>query len=112
MKKNSLTQVPFDATTNNMLEYVWNVYNMYEDPRYVWKPNEPFRTEMHIVTYERGRSAARMILEDAATGIHYPMFLSDFVAMTQAGRIKYGSVSGQWIAVKKGSNYGIQMVSE
>ena len=101
----AVDKIPFDEK-GNMLEYVG-----YGDP-HEWRDNKPFHTEMQVIGYERGRSAVRVILEDAATGSRYPMFISDFVAAAMLGRIKYGVIGGQWVGGKKGQNYGLKMVSE
>lgn len=103
--KTKVTELPFDKQ-GNMLHYPM-IYALGE-----YRPNEEFHADFLIDTYERGQSAARIILEDCATQARYPMFLSDFVAMTQMNRIKYGEVSGVWIGTKKGMNYGIKMVAE
>jgi len=100
----AVVKIPFDEK-GNMREYVG-----YDDA--VWRDNDPFNTEMLVVGYERGRSAVRVILQDAATGAKYPMFISDFVNLAQNARIKYGEVTATWVGCKKGQNYGIRALPE
>ena len=98
----AIDKIPFDEK-GNMLEYVG-----YGDTE--WRDNVPFSTEMLVIDYERGRSAVRVILQDAASGSKYPMFISDFVDLAIKGRISEGEVNGTWVGCKKGQNYGIKAV--
>ncbi|MDR6794341.1 hypothetical protein J2X12_002922 [Pseudarthrobacter oxydans] len=101
----AIDKIPFDKN-GDMLEYIG-----YGDPD-EWRDNKPFVTEMLVSGYERGRSAVRVILQDAATGSRYPMFISDFVDAATKGRIIYGVINGKWLGGKKGSNYGLKLVGE
>lgn len=65
----------------------------------------PFEATLRVVSYERGRSAMRFILQDVVTGIKYPMFLSDVFQYLEGAEIQR-----LWRPVKKGSDYGIQAV--
>lgn len=72
-----------------------------------WFDLEPFESELEIVDYERGRSAARFIAKDAESGIRYPVFLTDMMALIP--HIVNGKVRGTWEAKKRGANYGIRL---
>lgn len=118
-KKNSLLEAPYGVRAYHvgedengvwqwekrsaLLEYVggWE-----KDVR--WKPNKPFRATMHLLSYERGRSAARFMWEDM-DGTQYPMFMSGMLDLVQHGETQHGYVYDEkWIVVKRGSNYGIE----
>ena len=101
----AIDKIPFDKN-GNMLEYVG-----YGDPE-EWRDNREFPATLRVETYERGRSAVRVIMADCATGARYPMFISDFVDMAKSTRIKYGEVGGRWIGGKKGSNFGLRLAGE
>lgn len=91
----------------DMLSYAGNYYTAIE-----WRENIPFQAKMKIIRYERGRSAARFILEDTE-GHTYPMFLSNMVEiLTSVGVEPGGYISGMWQGVKKGANYGLQLIPE
>ena len=101
----AVDKIPFDKD-GNMLEYP----GYYGDT--AWIDNEPFDCQLNVVGFERGRSAARVVLQCDTTGAKYPMFLSSFVEMTQQATVQHGSVVGRWIGCKKGQNYGIKLVVE
>ena len=74
-----------------------------------WRPNEPFEATLTIRRLERGRSAARFWFEDETNKIYYPFFGQTLVDMLSVSEMKNGKVTGTWIVVKKGSNYGIEL---
>lgn len=76
----------------------------------VWRENVPFKDTLQIVEIERGRSAARFVWE-AADGRRFPMFMTDMLATARHGIGPTGLVSSEWVAVKKGQNYGIALAS-
>ncbi|MGX1809703.1 hypothetical protein ACWIGI_28615 [Nocardia sp. NPDC055321] len=41
----------------------------------------PFNACLRIIGTERGRSAARFVAEDTATGVQYPMFMTEMLAI-------------------------------
>ena len=107
-KRNSLKEAPYSASTGHLLE--WASRN--PGSGVTWKPNVPFGVkEMLVVGMERGRSAARFILEDVDTGTRYPMFMSSMVdLLSSAEHISWGVIWREnWIVVKKGTNYGIEV---
>lgn len=79
------------------------------DDRIDWRPNDPFQATLTIRRLERGRSAARFWFEDEANKTYYPFFGQTLVDMLSVSDMKHGKVSGTWIVVKKGSNYGIEL---
>lgn len=106
-KTNSLKVAPYYKNTGHLAEWAAS----YSEHLYDWQPNEPFEVNrMDIVSMERGQSAARFILEDMSTGIRYPMFMSSMLALVKGASILFGEVwDAQWIVVKKGANYGIEL---
>lgn len=73
-----------------------------------WRPNEPFEATLTIRALERGRSAARFWFEDEENKVYYPFFGQTLVDMLSVSDMSKGKVTGTWIVVKKGSNYGIE----
>lgn len=112
-KKNSLKEVPFEESWryegNDKISQGWHMtsyptgYKMTD-----WRPNEPFETTLKLVGQSRGRSSALFKWEDVKTGTQYPMFMSSLGDLVQNSMINFGQVAGKWVAVKKGSNYGIE----
>jgi hypothetical protein len=100
-KKNGLKLAPYDQRGNLMgyaSEYMDNID---------WQENKPFWELFTLVDVERGRSAAKFILEDGQ-GHQYPMFLSSALLMMQKCNIIEGAVSANWMVVKRGSNFGLE----
>lgn len=107
-RKNSLLTAPYDAN-GNLREYTG--YGSTE-----WRPNEPFAATFFYKTWERGRSAVRIVWEDV-NGITYPMFMKDMDALLTGGHLSTDEaleggtvVHGEWWVVKRGANYGIALV--
>ncbi|WP_051165357.1 hypothetical protein [Nocardia testacea] len=96
--------VPYCTRSGNMLAY--------PDPGSEMRTNAPFTATLRIVDYIRGRSAARFVLEDKATGLTFPMFLTDMLNVLQHASIEKGVVSGRWIGCKRGQNYGLRLESQ
>lgn len=108
-KKNSLKEVPFATRTwptghRTLLEYVGGWEKDVE-----WLPNTPFTATLRIDRLERGRSAARFWFVDQETGTLYPFFGQGLVDMLSKVTMVEGMVTGTWIAVKRGANYGIEL---
>lgn len=74
-----------------------------------WKKNFIFSARLRVAGTERGRSAARFILEDD-DGHRYPMFMTDMLALTERGISPGGYSEGEWTFCKRGQNYGITPV--
>jgi len=100
-KKTGDYQIPYDMD-GNLQEYPGRDVE--------WRDNEPFHASLQTTGYERGRSAVRVILTDDVTGAKYPMFISDYVDLVTSRTLIKGRVFGEWIGVKKGSNYGLKAV--
>ncbi len=77
-----------------------------------WKDPEEFVDTFEIVSYSRGRSAANFDLKSTIIGMECHMFMSNMIDLIHATTIKKGIVSGRWIFVKKGTNYGIKYLGE
>lgn len=116
-KKNSLKEVPYATRARwsagvgteyqTMLEYVggW-------EKDVAWLPNEPFTATLKLDRLERGRSAARFWFIDQRYGVHYPFFGQGLVDMLSQVTLVNGVVTGTWIAVKRGANYGVELYVE
>lgn len=76
-----------------------------------WRPNEPFSDTLTLDRLERGRSAARFWFV-GSDGTHYPFFGQGFVDALKRTTSTSGAVHGTFIAVKRGANYGLELVSE
>lgn len=74
-----------------------------------WRPNSPFEATLRIVGTERGQSAARFIAENTETGVRYPVFMTELLAIAQNAVIDHGVVAGRWIGCKRGANYGLRL---
>jgi len=118
-KKNSLELVPYGVRGNwnpaigeyenyrSLLEYVGGWEKGVE-----WRDNKPFIATLKINNLERGRSAARFWFVDQDTGTHYPFFGQGLVDMLSKVSLRHGVVTGKWIAVKRGANYGIELYED
>lgn len=102
-KKSTIEEVPFDKSG-------LQVYPNERAEGFCWLPNDSFVSLLDIVYTERGQSAARFVLENAATGLKYRMFLTDMLDLARNATIMKGAVSARWGFVKRGANYGIKLV--
>lgn len=120
-KKNNLKLVPYETSrpwVQGVPREEWpEVTKLAEyavsdgSPRYDWRPNEPFTATLTLDRLERGRSAARFWFVDEA-GTRYPVFGQGLVDMLTQVTLDHGTVRGRWIAVKRGANYGIELLEE
>lgn len=76
-----------------------------------WKEvSEPIELTLKFKDYGRGRSSVVLYFEDVnREGAVYPMFISDFSNAFAIG-ILHPITHGSWLVVKKGANYGIQVL--
>ena len=75
-----------------------------------WIDIPKFPAIMQITGMERGRSAARFTLKDVESGAVFPMFMTDMLALLQAGTINFGFTTVlNWEVCKRGENYGLRM---
>lgn len=112
-KKNSLQEVPFEQRWrydgNERVDLGWHMAS-YPMGNVEWRPNTPFDATLRLVGNSRGRSSSVFTWVDIVTGTEYPMFNSGLVELIQSSEIRYGKLRGTWIAVKRGANYGIELV--
>jgi len=78
---------------------------------FTWHEAEPFTCTLTLDGARRGRSAAYFMWRDPATGRTFPMFLHSVEELIKAADIIRGTVTGTWLPVKRGQNYGIKLVS-
>lgn len=76
-------------------------------PQIQWRDNDPFTDTLVLVSMERGRSAARFIWLNEACTIRYPMFPMDLLDVAILCGITNARVTGEWIVMKRGANFGI-----
>jgi hypothetical protein len=115
-KANNLKEAPYGKRCGydedgNRVDLGWELLEYVDgwERELQWQRNEPFRANLALLGFERGRSAARFIWEDWETGTRYPMFMSGMLDLLQTADVLQGCVSNQdWIVVKRGSNYGIE----
>lgn len=117
-KKNNLKLVPYETTrpwVQGVPREEWPEvtklaeYAGFGESRYDWRPNDPFEATLTLDHLERGRSAARFWFVDEE-GTRYPVFGQGLVDMLAQVTLDHGTVRGRWIAVKRGANYGIELV--
>jgi len=128
-KRNSLTVVPFEPNTSydyptrtrqitpgwRVMEYTsgkagTQVHANYSSSILIdWRPNLPFKATLKLKRMETGRSAVRFWWHDESTDTDYPMFGDAIVNTLTAKDSTGGKVTGEWIVVKKGANYGIEL---
>ncbi len=72
-----------------------------------WRDNAPFVATLTYVGYSRGRSAAYFDFKDH-NGKIVIVFLKDFEAMIP--HLVKGSVTGSFKFIKRGQNYGCQLI--
>lgn len=74
-----------------------------------WRPNEPFTATIRLHSLERGRSATRFWYVDETNKVMYPFFGDTVVETLKELDSFKGEITGTWIVVRKGSNYGIEL---
>jgi len=98
-----------DFQAGSLLEYsdlLWN------DADQEWRDvGKSLQLELTYKTYQRGRNSVHFIWEEKTTGATFPMFLTDVNSMIQAGNFSQ-TVKGYWVVVKRGSNFGIQLLEK
>lgn len=70
--------------------------------------NHIFTATLKIGVMSRGRSSAKLHFVDKDTLLEYEMFLTDIEDMLKNATIQNGEVSGLFVFVKRGKNYGIK----
>jgi len=102
MKKKNY-KVPYDDK-GNLLSYepLWGSAE-FKDPT-VWEDT------LVIENYERGRSSAIFIACSLDTQKRYPIFMSNFIEMIPL--MVNGVITGKFSEVKKGANFGIEIIRE
>lgn len=77
-----------------------------------WRDNYVFHATLTVTGTTRGRSAARINLQDEE-GRKYEMFLTDVVdLLINAPTVAYGMIEADWTFSKRGSNYGIKVATK
>lgn len=100
-------QIPYDSA-GNQLHYpeVWT-WTDGKRGEVVWRDNNPFKTTLSYDSYSRGRSAAYFDFKDP-NGKTVVVFMKDFEAMVP--HMSKGAVTGTFKFIKRGMNYGCQLV--
>lgn len=97
-------EIPYTAD-GHLLD--WPGYNRNVD----WRENKPFEATMTLTGYGRGHSSATFNWEDEQ-GHRYSMFMKDTEELIMRSTLDKGILKGTWRGVKRGTNYGIQLVRE
>lgn len=84
--------------------------NYVEVDAIVWKENYEFIDTLVLDGYSRGRSAANFNLKSKSDGKNYNLFMKDTLHLIQNATVYKGEIHAKWTFVKRGSNYGIQLV--
>lgn len=97
-------KIPFDEQGNQM-DYpaIWST-------NIDWRDNHEFSDGLVFESSGRGRSSVTFILRRISDGKKVTMFLKDFTAMIP--QMVNGVASGKFTFVKRGQNYGCQMVGK
>lgn len=122
MKKNSLEIAPYrdvyywkrNEAGEEVREFRYRElksYVGYQSKDDEWVPNEPFHAILTLQGSARGRSSATFNWVDS-DGTRYPMFMASMTYLLENSDVFHGSVEGQWIVVKKGTNYGLELYLE
>lgn len=99
---------PIPFSEGNLLSYTNEALQRYYNTTIEWRENTPFEATLTYSHFERGRSAAHLVFEDEQ-GHRYPMFLQQFDEIMAAGGFYGTQIHGEWVGVKRGENYGIQL---
>lgn len=105
-------KIPFDQYGNPVPFYNGVTRGPYAnlDSDYIWKDNAPFRATLEFKGFQRGRSAAHAIYakrdDESWQAV---MFLTDFTEVVDRG-LAPKHLSGRFVHVKRGSNYGIKLL--
>lgn len=95
-------QIPFDEAGNQMsYPESWREIE--------WRENSPFIDTLTYKGYSRGRSAANIEFE-RSDGASVSFFMVDFHHI--APKMAFGCITGLFQFVKRGQNYGCQLVDE
>lgn len=94
--------IPFH--NGDLLSY----YESYWTKDVEWRENTPFEATLTYSYFERGRSAAHLIFTDEH-GHRYPMFLQQLDEIMAVGGFDGNKIHGEWVGVKRGNNYGVQL---
>lgn len=103
-------KIPFDQHGNPVPYAIGGPENQSTLSKFVWKDNKVFRATLTFERFERGFSAAHAIYVKADDpSWQVTMFLSDLKDVIKAGRSPL-SLRGDYVFVKRGTNYGIQLI--
>ena len=79
--------------------------------RHEWKEAKPFHATLKIVGYSKGRSAANFDLQSVHnTETTYTVFMVDTIDIITKNTLVNGELTGYWLPVKRGANYGIKFL--
>jgi len=73
---------------------------------------DTFITTLALQDHYKYGSATRLILVDTGSGKTYPMFIGDFLDMTQYVSMRQGEILGEWGYCKKSSFFGVYLIEE
>jgi hypothetical protein len=77
-----------------------------------WRPREPFPATLTLVEVRRHRAAQVFYWRDQ-DGRLFPMWPLDMRDMILSGAvIEKATVTGQWVGIRRGENYGIHWAGQ
>lgn len=117
---NKLTEAPYRKRRvwvldkygkDRPLDRGWELLSYVGSVDVEWRPNTPFHDTLTLEGYEQDRHSAVYTWE-GSDGTRYPMFVSSLEYTMRHADIIHGEVTGYWIVVKMGSNYGLELYVE
>ena len=102
--------VPFDKDGNQEeYSYSWDDTPTPEEVGKVWRHNEVFADTLKYAGYRHGRAGGHFVFVRVSTRKNVHMFRTDFDDIVP--KMVSGMLGGMFTFCKRGSNYGIKLVS-
>ena len=103
----TLKSVDFSSVEHNVRKWDGETFINYQPFR---KEPYNFKAKFTYAGYSRGRSSALILVKDEQ-GHEFPIFMSDWDDVVKRCKIDKGQFEEmEWTFIKKGANYGIQLV--
>lgn len=72
----------------------------------------PFEATLELHDFGRGRSSVTFEFTNKDTGATYPMFVKEMFTLVRQNKLNCGVISGWWVFIKRGTNYGIKFLGK
>lgn len=76
----------------------------------LWRKNDEFDATVKMVGHHRGRSAARVTVQNLLNNELYSMGFGSFFEAVETLGVVNGTLRGRWRFKKQGTNYGLVVV--